>query len=67
MNNWRGLKVGDKIYWNVNEFDCVKPIKNRATIVEVDENHAIAKEDDPNGLKLWIDDDTCSDFIVEQE
>lgn len=67
MNNWRGLKVGDVIFWvgGNNDFDCVAPRKTKAVIEEVFEDHAIAKETDPNGLRLWLDDDTMECFEIE--
>lgn len=57
MKDWRALKKGQTIIWEVNEFDghC----KTEAVITEVAEDHAIAEAD---GMHIWIDDDTQQDF-----
>lgn len=52
------FKLGQKVTWTVNEFGQVMTTK--AVVTEVHPDHYIAKTDD--GMTLWIDEDTESDF-----
>ena len=65
MKNWRELKIGDKVIENIDDFDCVKPVKVHCIITKVEEDHVIATEINDSDLNLWIDDDT--EYMFEKE
>ena len=54
------MKVGDKLNYIINDFDCVRPIKTPCIVTEVCPDFAIATTDD--GMTLWIDEDTVNQF-----
>ena len=58
MNNWRKLKVGDKVVETVTEGG--KQLKVHCEITEVTFDYALATEINnfDYKMRLWIDDDT---------
>ena len=64
MKKWTGWKLGQKVNFIVNDFDCVKKECSLCEITVVNEDYAIATElcgtDKP--MRLFIDEDTQDMF-----
>lgn len=60
ISSWNELKIGDKLLFIVDEFDGILVRKHPCEVVSVENDHAIALEDD--GSNLWIDNDTLHLF-----
>lgn len=56
------LRIGDKLIWNVKEFDMVRPTIEPCVVVKIntEDDYAIAETSDGQGL--YIDDDTIYQF-----
>lgn len=62
MIDYRELSIGDKLVWLVDDFDCVKPLKQLVVVTDINKDRAIAELSEDRSVHLWIDDDTAIDF-----
>lgn len=62
-SEWRSWNKGDTINYTVDDFDGVKPKTIKGKVTEVADDHLIVEAD---GQKLWVDDDTASQFAKKK-